>query len=68
VIDNGMEPAECARQILDAVSNNLPELIVAEGAELMLAELRQSDPEKFFETIAQFGAQIAEKHESGDDN
>ena len=68
VIDNGMEPSECARQILDAVRNNQPELIVAEGPELMLAQLRQSDPDKLFEMTAGLGAQIAEKYEAGDDD
>lgn len=68
VIDNGMEPAECARQIIEAVANNVPELIIAEGPELMLAQLRQSDPEKLFEMTAGLGAQIAAKYETGDDN
>jgi len=67
-IDNGMEPAECARQILKAVSNNVPELIVAEGTELMIAELRQSDPEKCFAMTNAMGAQIAQKYEAGDDD
>ena len=68
VIDNGMEPSECARQILEAVASNQPELIIAEGPELMLAQMRQSDPEKLFEMTAGLGAQIAEKYESGDDD
>ena len=68
VIDNGMEPAECARQILEAVANNVPELIIAEGPELMLAQLRHRDPEKLFEMTAGLGAQIAEKYEAGDDD
>ncbi len=68
VIDNGMEPAECARQIIEAVANNVPELIIAEGPELMLAQLRQSDPEKLFEMTAGLGAQISAKYEAGDDN
>ncbi|MEP2101976.1 MAG: SDR family NAD(P)-dependent oxidoreductase [Parasphingorhabdus sp.] len=67
VIDNGMEPSECARQIIEAVANKVPELIIAEGPELMLAQLRQSDPEKLFEMTAGLGAQIAEKYEAGDD-
>ena len=67
-IDNGMEPAECARQIIEAVANNVPELIIAEGPELALAQLRQSDPEKLFAMTASLGAQIAEKYEMGDDN
>ncbi|MEP3227175.1 MAG: SDR family NAD(P)-dependent oxidoreductase [Parasphingorhabdus sp.] len=68
VIDNGMEPPECARQILEAISKKMPELIIAEGPELMLAQLRQSDAEKLFEMTAGLGAQIAEKYESGDDD
>jgi len=68
VIDNGMEPAECARQILDAVANNVPELIIAEGPELMIAKLRQSDPEQCFAMTGAMGAQIAEKYEAGDDD
>ncbi len=68
VIDNGMDPAECARQILDAVSNNVPELIVAEGPEMMIAKLRQSDPEQCFAMTSAMGAQIAEKYEAGDDD
>jgi len=67
-IDNGMEPAECARQILEAVISNVPELIIAEGIELNIAELRQSDPEKCFAMTAAMGAQIAAKYEEGDDD
>lgn len=68
VIDNGMEPAECARQILEAVSNNVPELIVADGLEMVIAKLRQSDPEQCFAMTGAMGAQIAEKYEAGDDD
>ena len=68
VIDNGMEPSECARQIVEAVANKVPELIVADGPELMFAQLRQSDPEKLFGITATMGAQIAEKYEAGDDD
>ncbi|QJB68666.1 SDR family NAD(P)-dependent oxidoreductase [Parasphingorhabdus halotolerans] len=68
VIENGLAPEECARQILEAVANNVPELIIAEGPELMMAQLRQSDPEQLFAMLAQFGAQTAEKYEAGDDD
>lgn len=64
-IDNGMEPDECARQILEAVANNTPELLIAEGMELTIAQLRQSDPEQCFAITGAMGAQIAEKYESG---
>lgn len=68
VIDSGMEPAECARQILDAIASNIPELVIAEGPELMMAKLRQSDPEQCFAMAGVLGAQIAEKYEAGDDD
>lgn len=67
VIDNGMEPAECARQILEAVANNVPELIIADGPELMMAQLRQSEPEKLFDMLGQFGAETAKRYQAGDD-
>jgi len=59
-IDAGDDPLDCAAAILDAVSNNIPELIYAGGIELELAEMRRSDPEKLFEMLAGMGAQIAE--------
>lgn len=68
VIDNGMEPAECARQIVEAIFAKTPELIIADGPELLMAQLRQSDPEKLFEMAAQFGAETARKYETGDDS
>ena len=68
VIDNGMEPAECARQILEAVFDQVPELIIAEGPEMMIAKLRQSDPEQCFAMTSAMGAQIAEKYEAGEDD
>ncbi|AMO72032.1 SDR family NAD(P)-dependent oxidoreductase [Sphingorhabdus sp. M41] len=65
-IDNGMEPDECARQILEAVANNVPELLIAEGMEQQIALLRQSDPEQCFAITGAMGAQIAQKYETGD--
>ncbi|WP_417622078.1 SDR family NAD(P)-dependent oxidoreductase [Parasphingorhabdus sp.] len=67
-IDNGMDPAECARQIVNAVRNNVPELLIAEGGEAMIAKLRQSDPDKCFAMTAAMGAQIAEKYQAGEDD
>ena len=63
-----MEPAECARQILGAVFDQVPELIIAEGPEMMIAKLRQSDPEQCFAMTSAMGAQIAEKYEAGEDD
>lgn len=68
VIENGLAPMECARQIIGAVADNIPELIIAEGGELMMAQLRHSDPEKLFTLAGQFGAETAKRYASGDDN
>lgn len=67
-IDNGMEPSECARQIVEAVANNTPELVVADGLELMMAQMRHSDPEKLFDLLAGLGTDLAEKYQAGDDD
>ena len=67
-IDNGMDPAECARQILEAVENNVPELIIAHGMELAIAEMRQNDPDQCFAMAKALGAQIASQYEAGDDD
>ncbi len=66
-IDGGDDPADCAKAILEAVENNVPELIFAQGMELDMAKLRHSDPDKLFELTTEFGAQVAERYESGDD-
>ena len=61
VIDNGMNPNDCARQIVEGVKAGVPELLIAEGQELVMAKLRQSEPEQLFKTTAAFGAQLAAK-------
>jgi len=66
-IDGGDDPADLAREILQAIENKTPELIYAKGMELEAAQQRQSNPEALFETMNQMGAQIAERYESGDD-
>ena len=42
VIDNGIAPDEAARRIIDAVAANQREIIVAEGMEEAMGELRRS--------------------------
>ncbi len=59
VIDAGDDPMVCAQAIFDAVSADNPELIFAKDQELALAQLRHADPDTFFSTIAQYGAQVA---------
>ena len=66
-IDNGDDPMDCARAIIQAVKDNVPELIFAQGMELEVAKLRQSDPENTFAIMAQLGADIAEQIEAGGD-
>lgn len=60
-IDAGDDPIDCARAILEAVENNVPELIYAKGMELDLARMRHEDPEQLFALAGQLGAQLAEE-------
>ena len=60
-IDAGMDPAECARRIVDAVAAGTRELIVAEGAEAFAASLRVQDPERLFDMLSAEGARLAQK-------
>lgn len=59
-IDGGDDPIDCAKAILDAVVDNVPELLFAKGFELDAANLRHADPTSFFRLIGGMGAQIAE--------
>lgn len=67
-IEGGDDPMDCAKAILDAVKNNVPELLFASGVELDLAKMRHSDPDKLFELGGQIGTQIAEQYEAGNDS
>lgn len=67
-IDSGDDPMDCAKAILEAIANNTPELIFAQGMELELAKMRQSDPGQLFDLTGKLGAQLAEKYEAGDDS
>jgi dehydrogenase/reductase SDR family protein 7B len=64
-IDAGMDPAECARRILDAVATGKRELVVAEGAEAFAAALRWQDPERLFDLLAAEGKRLAEARGQG---
>lgn len=55
-IDNGMAPEVVAQRILDALASGVRELVVAEGAEAMSAELRRSNPDQLFDLMAQLVA------------
>lgn len=67
-IDNGMDPAEVARLILQALDQGRRELIVAEGAELQAATLRLSDPERLWDGLAREGARLAGARAAGGAN
>ena len=58
-IDDGDSPMECAKVILNAVENNIPELIFAKGMELEMTEMRHKEPEKLFALAEQLGVQLA---------
>jgi short-subunit dehydrogenase len=64
-IEAGMEPAECARRIVEAVAAGARELVVAEGAEAFAAGLRWQDPERLFDMLAAEGKRLAEARAEG---
>lgn len=64
-IDAGMDPAECARRILNGMAVGQREIIVADGAEAFAAGLRFTDPERLFDMLAREGARLAGERETG---
>jgi dehydrogenase/reductase SDR family protein 7B len=64
-IEAGMDPAECARRILDAVAAGTRELVVAEGAEAFAAALRWQEPDRLFDLVAAEGKRLAEARAEG---
>lgn len=50
-IENGIDPAEVARLIWDAVSAGAREIVIAQGIEAQIPVLRASDPEKLFDMV-----------------
>ncbi|MDZ4690732.1 SDR family NAD(P)-dependent oxidoreductase [Terricaulis sp.] len=55
-IDNGMPADVAAQRIVDALEAGQRELILAEGAEAMSAQLRRSNPDQLFDLMAQLVA------------
>ena len=51
VIDEGIQPAEAAKTMIDAVERGGREIIVAEGMELEMGEARRT-PEELFDRVA----------------
>lgn len=50
-IDNGIDPADVARLIWDAVATGKREIVIAEGMEASIPALRAQDPEKLFDMV-----------------
>lgn len=55
IIDAGDDPADCAAEILDAITKKEPERIIARGLELEICKMRHSEPEKLFDLAAKLG-------------
>ncbi|WP_338424793.1 SDR family NAD(P)-dependent oxidoreductase [Sphingopyxis kveilinensis] len=51
-IDNGLSPDDAAAQMLAAVDAGKREIVVAEGAEAAIADLRRSDPDALFDRMS----------------
>ncbi|WP_188237932.1 SDR family NAD(P)-dependent oxidoreductase [Sphingopyxis sp. LK2115] len=51
-IDNGLAPDEAAAQMLAALDAGKREIVVAEGMEAAIADLRRSDPDALFDRMS----------------
>ena len=60
-IDNGIDPNDAAKTILDGLAQRQHDIVVAEGQELMALQLRASDPERTFAFAAAEGARLAKQ-------
>jgi dehydrogenase/reductase SDR family protein 7B len=58
-IDNGMDPAEVARQVVAGMRAGVREIVIAAGAEAMAAQLRTQNPDVLFDAMAREGARLA---------
>ncbi len=50
-IDNGLDPADVARIIWDALEDGKREVVIAEGTEASMPELRAKEPDKLFDLM-----------------
>ena len=65
-IEGGMDPAICARRILEGLAEGKREILVAEGLEAMAATLRWQDPDRLFDLVAAEGARLAATRAAGE--
>ena len=66
VIDNGIAPEDAARRIVDAVELNQREIIVAEGMEEAMGELRRTPDQLFDQVSGMVAAGYMEKMQAED--
>jgi short-subunit dehydrogenase len=66
VIDNGIAPNEAAKRIIDAVEANQREIIVAEGMEEAMGEMRRTPDQLFDQVAGMVAAGYMEKMQSED--
>lgn len=64
VIDQGIRPEDAARTMIDAVANGEREIIVAEGMEQAMGELRRTPDQLFDQVAAMVAAGYIEKMEA----
>ncbi len=64
-IDNGMDPEEVARQILDGLRAGAREIVIAEGGEAAAAHLRATRPDTLFDALAREGQRLAQARSGG---
>ncbi len=64
-IDNGMDPEEVARQVLDGLRAGAREILIAEGGEAAAAHLRATRPDTLFDALAREGARLAQVRSAG---
>ena len=66
VIDNGIRPQDAARKIVDAVALNQREIIVAEGMEEAMGEMRRTPDQLFDQVSGMVAAGYMEKMQAED--
>ncbi|MGL5840019.1 MAG: SDR family NAD(P)-dependent oxidoreductase [Sphingorhabdus sp.] len=61
-IDNGLDPVQVAKTIWDALETDQREIVIAQGMEATIPNMRAQEPEKFFDMVeAMMAAGYAKK-------
>ena len=66
VIDNGIRPDDAAKRIIDAVEANQREIVVAEGMEEAMGEMRRTPDQLFDQVASMVAAGYMEKMQAED--